>query len=284
MKKLSLVTLLFILFAFAAPTFAGGWAVVTLDRLPTNVIAGQPQTIGFMVRQHGMTPMKGLSPSITFRKTGGSDVVYATAASDETVGHYTAKVTLPSAGAWIWTIESFSFPAPMPTLMVSEPILTTTAPLTSSTPSIPALSQLIGVAGLIGAVGASIALARTRASWAAALVLGAMLVSVTGFATVSTPTSKESPPVLTSNGSLAAPSGKDLFLAKGCATCHAHSAVEIKHITVEVGPNLTHFSAAPEYLRQWLKNPKSIKSLTEMPTLGLGDDEIEALITFINAK
>ena len=50
---------------FAIPAFAGGWAVITLDELPTNVVAGEPLTIGFTVLQHGKTPMDGLYPNVT---------------------------------------------------------------------------------------------------------------------------------------------------------------------------------------------------------------------------
>ena len=41
----------------------GGWATVTLDDLPDRIVVGQPLTLSFMVRQHGVTPMKGTRPS-----------------------------------------------------------------------------------------------------------------------------------------------------------------------------------------------------------------------------
>src|SRR5688572_22466504 len=47
------------------PVFSGGWAVITLDELPTDVVAGEPLTIGFTVRQHGIRPMDGLDPTVT---------------------------------------------------------------------------------------------------------------------------------------------------------------------------------------------------------------------------
>jgi cytochrome c1 len=50
-----------------------------------------------------------------------------------------------------------------------------------------------------------------------------------------------------------------------------------------MGPNLTNIKASPEYLRIWLKDPQSAKSNAQMPNLGLGEAEIEALIAFINA-
>jgi len=41
------------LFLLVPTTLAGGWAVVTLDELPAQVVAEKSVTIGFMVRQHG---------------------------------------------------------------------------------------------------------------------------------------------------------------------------------------------------------------------------------------
>jgi len=40
-------------------------------------------------------------------------------------------------------------------------------------------------------------------------------------------------------------------------------------------PGLTHYRPDPEFLRRWLKDPKAIRPATEMPTLGLQQDEIE---------
>ena len=78
--------------------------------------------------------------------------------------------------------------------------------------------------------------------------------------------------------------GRRLFIAKGCMVCHSHSDTNsIREFGVDIGPNLTNLTASPDYLRLWLKDPKSAKSSAQMPTLGLSDAEIEALIAFINA-
>src|SRR6185295_2134730 len=53
------------LLALAAPVFAGGWSVVTLDTLPREVRAGQTLHLGFMVRQHGIEPNSQVSPTLT---------------------------------------------------------------------------------------------------------------------------------------------------------------------------------------------------------------------------
>jgi cytochrome c2 len=77
--------------------------------------------------------------------------------------------------------------------------------------------------------------------------------------------------------------GKQLFVAKGCITCHRHDAVAIqRRFTIDTIPNLTAYRNDPAYLRNWLKDPASVKPGTEMPDLGLSAAEIEALIAFVN--
>jgi hypothetical protein len=48
--------------------------------------------------------------------------------------------------------------------------------------------------------------------------------------------------------------------------------------------NLSNFSANPEVLFMRLKDPASVKSDTQMPNLELRQEEIEALVAFINSK
>jgi cytochrome c2 len=81
--------------------------------------------------------------------------------------------------------------------------------------------------------------------------------------------------------------GRQLFLAKGCITCHANSKAtgSGQYMTIEMGaPNLSKFSANPEIIFMRLKDPASVKSDTKMPQLGLKEEEIEALVAFINSK
>ena len=63
--RISIALALLLSVVLAIPVFAGGWAVITLDEIPTGVVAGEPLTIGFTVLQHGKTPMEGLDPTIT---------------------------------------------------------------------------------------------------------------------------------------------------------------------------------------------------------------------------
>ena len=49
-------------------------------------------------------------------------------------------------------------------------------------------------------------------------------------------------------------------------------------------PDLSIYASDPDLLRTRLKNPSDVNASTKMPNLGLKEDEIEALIAFINSK
>ena len=93
----------FLLLPLAAYRF-GGWAVVTVDDLPDYVPAGQPITLGFTVRQHGVTLLSDLKPTVEARGAGAD--VTASGKPGSTAGHYTATITFPKAGAWNVVINS----------------------------------------------------------------------------------------------------------------------------------------------------------------------------------
>ncbi len=102
------------LFALAAaiPASAGGWANVTLDRLPDDFRAGQTVTIGFMVRQHGVTPTNFVQPYLSARHLETSDMIRFDARQEGPVGHFVADVTFPAAGVWEWEAVPAPFPTP----------------------------------------------------------------------------------------------------------------------------------------------------------------------------
>ncbi|HMQ30981.1 MAG TPA: c-type cytochrome [Chloroflexaceae bacterium] len=76
--------------------------------------------------------------------------------------------------------------------------------------------------------------------------------------------------------------GAALFVNKGCITCHHHAAVGYEGTIIGVGPVLTAYSNDEAFLRDWLRNPAAMKPGATMPTLGLAEGEIEALIAFLN--
>lgn len=113
------LTLLVLL--LAGPAVAGGWAVITLDEWPDPVIAGQPLSIGFVVRQHGQRPMAGLTPQVTAVHQGTGQSLTVTAPAGAETGHYRANLVLPRPGTWHWSIQAFSMDQPMPPLVVIAP-------------------------------------------------------------------------------------------------------------------------------------------------------------------
>lgn len=77
--------------------------------------------------------------------------------------------------------------------------------------------------------------------------------------------------------------GKQLFVAKGCVTCHVHDQLASSS-GLALGPELSGRKYASEYLAKFLDDP-SIKPPTNgrrMPKLELQPREIAALTAFIN--
>ncbi|MGH7539157.1 MAG: c-type cytochrome [Gemmatimonadales bacterium] len=85
-------------------THGGGWAVITVEDLPDQVVVGRPVTLTFAVRQHGRTLLGGLAATVEAR-AGRQEVSAAATPASET-GRYSATLTLPQAGEWTFTIHS----------------------------------------------------------------------------------------------------------------------------------------------------------------------------------
>jgi cytochrome c2 len=286
---LSLALVALAALAFALPALAGGWAVVTLDELPASVVAGQPLSVSFMVRQHGVRPMEGLSPIIRVRRVGAMESINVTAEPLGEVGRYAATLTLPSAGTWEWTIDAFGFPQVMPALAVSA---NASAPVSAPATAATAWPMMIGVASLVVAAAALIILARTRRPWAAALVLAAAVIGLAGFASAGQPPAQAAASVPRSP----VEQGEALFVAKGCVVCHAHAAMRdvrqqmgIEHFNASssefsTGPDLSQRAVTEQFLQIWLKDPQAVRPDTNMPNLGLKKVEIDALAAFLTAN
>lgn len=233
----------------AVPTFAGGWAVVTIDDLPTHIVAGQSIAIGFTVRQHGHTLRNDIDPILHFERKD-TEASFTALAQHDGDGHYLARLSFPDAGKWDWHVgtEEFNmFSQPLPVLTVSAPVQAVKARAQASVlPSY--IAELIRV--LMGAASKQQAAAQAQPI---------------------------DPKLL----------GHDLFLAKGCVMCHERADVrrELGNFSgVNIGPDLTTVQRDADYLRRWLKDPAAVKPGTEMPTLGLKPDEIEALIAFLSPQ
>ena len=104
-RTIALVSVL----ALSASAYAfGGWAVVTLDDLPTSLTVGKPTTFTFVVRQHGHTLMDDVKPSIEAKTGGmiGGSTVTVDARRMKESGRYSATLSVPKAGEWRITINS----------------------------------------------------------------------------------------------------------------------------------------------------------------------------------
>lgn len=269
---------------FTVPAFAGGWAIVNLDEWPANLVAGEATEIGFTVLQHGVTPVTGITPTISGTLTGSKETISVLAEAEGEPGHYVASLNFPKAGEWSWKIDSFGEQV-MPPLTVSDaPAVAQTTNESKSASNLPVTSLLASGIGLVSVLIGLFAM-KTKNLWALTLVLiglvvgGVGLVSAAGQAEVK---SEAQAPILDQTAQV--DFGRDLFVAKGCLTCHSHLETnQFREFGVDAGPDLTNFSAAPEYLRMRLKDPKSVKSDSKMPQLNLTETEIEALIAFINS-
>jgi hypothetical protein len=291
--RLSMALAILLAFAIAVPVFAGGWAVITLDELPANVVAGEPLNVGFTVLQHGRTPMSDLEPVITARS---GDEEFSVFPKPDKPGHYSATLTFPVEGNWDWTIQAFTMEQKMPVLSVTSPVVAVVdqpevkadrVESASVSPLTLVRAAVLGI-GLIGLVVAF----RWRSRLAMALTALCLVVGVSSFMMGKTvpaveAQSETSPKAVVDASISQVELGRQLFVAKGCITCHVNSKVpnSYDYWTIDMGAtNLSKFSASPEILRIRLKDPTAAKSDTQMPNLGLSETEIEALIAFINSK
>ena len=83
---------------------AGGWSVITVSELPEFVRAGEPFTLTYAVRQHGVSPVSDLRGRIEAKSDDKAVIVAA--ATPAAPGFYKATLTLPRAGRWTLNVSS----------------------------------------------------------------------------------------------------------------------------------------------------------------------------------
>ncbi len=292
-RSLALLAVLALTLSVASLAQAGGWFVITLDSLPASATAGEPLTIGFMLRQHGRTPVfwDGLSVVVQNEATGQR--LQVTPQTQGPTGHYTADLTFPSSGAWEWGIDVNQDPwvrwAPLAVAAASSTLVSgSTAvsepaakPTAIANPWLPLLLALTATALFL----AALQLGRRRRALGGLLGLGAAagalaLVMVLAAAPPAVVTASAAP-----SGAGQVSEGRALFLAKGCVTCHVHAEAPSRgFVNVDIGPALTNYvvPAGSPFLRQWLADPKSLRPATVMPDLDLSEQEIASLIAFLS--
>jgi hypothetical protein len=104
MKRLALCSLgVLLLAAFAS---YGGWAVVTVSKIPDAWVAGKPLQLSWQVRQHGLEQLYDLQPTLEARS--GSKRVRGMTWSFTEDGQrgYRGRITFPEPGDWQVTIHS----------------------------------------------------------------------------------------------------------------------------------------------------------------------------------
>lgn len=103
LKPILALSAILSLAAFAAP---GGWATVTLDPLPERIVVNEAIPFSFVVKQHGKSPLAGLTPRIEAVAKGQKTVEVTATAAEKEKGRYVASVRLPAATEWKVTIHS----------------------------------------------------------------------------------------------------------------------------------------------------------------------------------
>jgi hypothetical protein len=98
MRRIAILLVLAVL-AQAEVAQAGGWATVELGQAPSGLVAGTPWRVELIVKQHGITPMAGVTPSVRIANGAGVTQTFPARPAGR-VGHYVAEVTFPSAGTW----------------------------------------------------------------------------------------------------------------------------------------------------------------------------------------
>jgi hypothetical protein len=125
--RLALICAASAIVVFATPALAGGWAVTTLDPLPTSFEAGQTYRIGYTIRQHGVTPYRGATPEIRVHR--GMMWLSFRGSPDGAPGHYVSEVRLPADGTWTWSVDQSPFAEQaLGTIDITAATTATTAP------------------------------------------------------------------------------------------------------------------------------------------------------------
>jgi hypothetical protein len=98
MRRIALLLVLFMLMP-AGVARAGGWATVELGEAPSGIVADTPWRVELIVKQHGITPMTGVHPSVRIANGAGVARSFPARPAGQP-GVYVADVTFPSAGTW----------------------------------------------------------------------------------------------------------------------------------------------------------------------------------------
>lgn len=260
--------------------YAGGWSIVSMERLPTELVANQATTIRFQVLRHGSHAETGLTPTVIAVHQESKQEFKFDAVADEDE-FYKTELILPLEGVWTWGIypyglTTYDFEMPPLTVQAAPPIQ---EEMTASTAPLLMLLTLPFVAILTFIFSRGWPSSVGRWAVAAVCLIGIFVLSFWAMATPSA--AQPAAPAAAISDLSQAELGAQLFVAKGCRQCHINLRAEGETLYNGMAPNLTEYVGNPEYLSLWLANPQSLKPETIMPNLNLRQDEIEALIAFL---
>ena len=91
------------------PVAAGGWAITTFDRLPSEFIAGQTYHLGYTIRQHGVTPLRVDRTEVIAVPKAGQELSFP-GRPDGDLGHYVVDLAFPP-GSYTWRVTQQPFMA-----------------------------------------------------------------------------------------------------------------------------------------------------------------------------
>jgi hypothetical protein len=106
MRVLIVLAALVAALAVPAASVAGGWATVGFAPLPDGTSAGGTWKPRIFVKQHGVTPLAGLTPVVELQEVETGAVHEFAATETSETGVYEADVVFPAAGDWRVTIHS----------------------------------------------------------------------------------------------------------------------------------------------------------------------------------
>ena len=87
-----------------APESYGGWATISVEKVPDQVVTGRAFDLVFVVKQHGTRPLSGLKPTLEIKGTNPVDRIAAEPGTEK--GQYKASVVLSRVGSYFITIHS----------------------------------------------------------------------------------------------------------------------------------------------------------------------------------
>ena len=103
MRRLVLCSLLAAAVVPASVATAGGWATAGVGPPPDGLSGGDTWNAQITILQHGITPLSGVSPTLTIRNDSGKAVTFPAKPTAKR-GVYLAKVRFPSDGNWRYEV------------------------------------------------------------------------------------------------------------------------------------------------------------------------------------